>query len=148
MLTAIARRVTKNIRELEGALTRVLAFASLTGRRVSPDLVRETLHDMDSGDTPITIDHIQREVCEAFGLTVTELCSQRRTQEVVHPRQIAMYLCRELTDLSLPRIGEHFGGRDHTTVLYAVNKITQKLREDRTEYNLVRDLLARLKRGA
>jgi chromosomal replication initiator protein len=59
-----------------------------------------------------------------------------------------MYLCRELTDLSLPRIGEHFGGRDHTTVLYAVNKITQKLREDRTEYNLVRDLLTRLKRGS
>jgi chromosomal replication initiator protein len=148
VLTAIARRVTKNIRELEGALTRVLAFASLTGRPVSPDLVRETLHDLDSGDAPITIDQIQREVAAAFGLTVAELCSQRRTQEVVHPRQIAMYLCRELTDLSLPRIGEHFGGRDHTTVLYAVNKITQKLREDRTEYNLVRDLHARLKRGA
>jgi chromosomal replication initiator protein len=148
VLTAIARRVTTNIRELEGALTRVLAFASLTGRRVSPDLVRETLHDLDSADAPITIDTIQREVAAAFGLSVAELCSQRRTQEVVHPRQIAMYLCRELTDLSLPRIGEHFGGRDHTTVLYAVNKITQKLREDRTEYNLVRDLLARLKRGA
>jgi chromosomal replication initiator protein len=147
VLTAIARRVTSNIRELEGALTRVLAFASLTGRPLSGDLVRETLHDAVNGDGPVSIDSIQRVVATSFGVSVADLCSPRRSQDIVHPRQIAMYLCRELTDASLPRIGDSFGGRDHTTVLYAVNKITQKLREDRVELNLVNELIARLKRA-
>jgi chromosomal replication initiator protein len=147
VLTAIARRVTSNIRELEGALTRVLAFASLTGRPLSGDLVRETLHDAVNGDEPVSIESIQRVVATSFGVSVADLCSPRRSQDIVHPRQIAMYLCRELTDASLPRIGDSFGGRDHTTVLYAVNKITQKLREDRVELNLVNELIARLKRA-
>jgi chromosomal replication initiator protein len=146
VLTAIARRVTSNIRELEGALTRVLAFASLTGRPLTPELVRETLHDLDDSDVLVTVDAIQEVVASSFGLTIADLCSPRRSQEIVHPRQIAMYLSRELTDSSLPKIGERFGGRDHTTVLYAVNKITQRLREDRLEYNLVHELIARIKR--
>jgi chromosomal replication initiator protein len=87
-------------------------------------------------------------VADSFGITLVDLCSQKRSQAIVHPRQIAMYLARELTDASLPRIGQHFGGRDHTTVLYAINRIAQRIKEDRLEYNLVRDLLARAKRGA
>jgi chromosomal replication initiator protein len=94
----------------------------------------------------VAIPTIQEVVAGAFRMTVSDLCSPRRSQDVVYPRQIAMYLCRELTDSSLPRIGECFGGRDHTTVLYAVNKIAQRLREDRQAFNLVQDLTVRVKR--
>ena len=123
VLTTIAQRVTTNIRELEGALTRVLAFASLTGRPVSPELVREVLHDLEGSLGAPSIDAIQALVAETFGISVAELCSARRSQAVVHPRQIAMYLTPRADEPSLPAIGRAFGGRDHTTVLYAVNRI-------------------------
>ena len=143
--TEVARRVTSNVRELEGALTRVLAFASLTGRPVSLELAREVLHDLDPGDATVTIERIQQLVCETFGVSEPDLCSPRRTQVLVHPRQIAMYLCRELTSASLPAIGRAFGGRDHTTVHYAVNRIAERMGQDRQEYNLVNELLAQAK---
>jgi chromosomal replication initiator protein len=143
--TEVARRVTSNVRELEGALTRVLAFASLTGRPVSLELVREVLHDLDPGDATVTIERIQELVCKTFGVSEPDLCSPRRTQVLVHPRQIAMYLCRELTSASLPAIGRAFGGRDHTTVHYAVNRIAERMGQDRQEYNLVNELLAQAK---
>ena len=148
LLAAIARRVPTNIRELEGALTRVLAYASLTGRPASAALVRETLRDLPDADTPVSVATIKQVVSEAFGIPVLELESPKRSQVVVAPRQLAMYLCRELTDATLPAIGREFGGRDHTTVLYAVQKISNRLHHDRREYDQVDDLIRRIKRHA
>ena len=148
LLPAIARRVPTNIRELEGALTRVLAYASLTGRPASAALVRETLRDLPDADTPVSVATIKQVVSEAFGIPVPELESAKRSQNVVAPRQLAMYLCRELTDATLPAIGREFGGRDHTTVLYAVKKIAHRLHHDRREYDQVDDLIRRIKRHA
>jgi chromosomal replication initiator protein len=148
LLPAIARRVPTNIRELEGALTRVLAYASLTGRPASAALVRETLRDLPDADRPVSVATIKQVVSEAFGIPVPELESAKRSQVVVAPRQLAMYLCRELTDATLPAIGREFGGRDHTTVLYAVQKITRRLHHDRREYDQVDDLIRRIKRYA
>ena len=148
VLTFIAGRVTTNIRELEGALTRVVAFSSLTGLPLDVDLAEQVLRDLfpSSGDLPeVTIGRIQEAVCDRFSLTVPELISQRRSQAVAYPRQVAMYLSRELTDASLPKIGKEFGGRDHTTVLHANAKITRMIKEDRAVYNLVQDLTARIK---
>lgn len=149
VLTFIAGRVSTNIRELEGALTRVVAFSSLTGLPLTVDLAEQVLRDLfpSTGDVPevITIAGIQEEVCERFGLTVEELCSPKRSQAVTYPRHVAMYLSRELTDASLPKIGMEFGGRDHTTVIHATTKITRLISEDRSVYNLVQDLTARIK---
>jgi chromosomal replication initiator protein len=148
VLTFIAGRVSTNIRELEGALTRVVAFSSLTGLALDVDLAEQVLRDLfpNSGDIPeVTIARIQDAVCERFSLTVQELVSPRRSQAVAYPRQVAMYLSRELTDSSLPKIGKEFGGRDHTTVLHANAKITRMISEDRAVYNLVQDLTARIK---
>jgi chromosomal replication initiator protein len=148
VLTFIAGRVSTNIRELEGALTRVVAFSSLTGLELDVELAEQVLRDLfpNSGDLPdVTIARIQEAVCDRFSLTVQELVSPRRSQAVAYPRQVAMYLSRELTDASLPKIGKEFGGRDHTTVLHANAKITRMISEDRAVYNLVQDLTARIK---
>jgi chromosomal replication initiator protein len=149
VLTHIASRVTTNIRELEGALTRVVAFASLTGRRMDVELAQDVLRDVfpQGEPTVVTIERIQELVCDRFGVTLGELTSERRSQSIVYPRQVAMYLSRELTDSSLPKIGREFGGRDHTTVMHATTKISRLIREDRTVYNLVQELTARVKQG-
>jgi chromosomal replication initiator protein len=148
VLTFIAGRVSTNIRELEGALTRVVAFSSLTGLALTVDLAEQVLRDLfPHGEAvpAVTIGRIQEAVSDRFGLSVTELCSARRSQSVAYPRQVAMYLSRELTDASLPKIGKEFGGRDHTTVIHATSKITRLISEDRSVYNLVQDLTARIK---
>ena len=97
------------------------------------------------GTSDVTIGTIQEAVSERFGLSIPELCSPRRSQAVAYPRQVAMYLSRELTDASLPKIGKEFGGRDHTTVMHANAKITRLISEDRSVYNLVQDLTTRIK---
>jgi chromosomal replication initiator protein len=147
ILTFIASRVSTNIRELEGALTRVVAFSSLTGRSLSVELAQDVLKDsFPQGEgTQISIDRIQELVCERFGVTHAELTGDRRSQNIVYPRQVAMYLSRELTDSSLPKIGKEFGGRDHTTVIHATSKIARLIREDRSVYNLVQELTARVR---
>jgi chromosomal replication initiator protein len=147
VLTFIAGLISTNIRELEGALTRVVAFSSLTGRAMSVELAREVLKDVfPAGESAqVSIERIQSTVAERFNLSVTELCGDKRSQNIVYPRQVAMYLSRELTDSSLPKIGKHFGGRDHTTVIHAYSKIDRMIREDRSVYNLVQDLTARIK---
>jgi len=148
VLTFIAGRVSSNIRELEGALTRVVAFSSLTDRPMTVELAEHVLKDVfpqGSAAPEVTIPRIQEAVSDRFGLSITELCSQRRSQAVAYPRQVAMYLSRELTDASLPKIGKEFGGRDHTTVIHATTKITRLISEDRSVYNLVQDLTARIK---
>ena len=147
LLTFIASRVSTNIRELEGALTRVVAFSSLTGRPLSVELAQDVLKDVfpQGESAQISIDRIQELVCERFGVTHDELTGDRRSQNIVYPRQVAMYLARELTDSSLPKIGKEFGGRDHTTVIHATSKIARLIREDRSVYNLVQELTARVR---
>ena len=147
VLTFIASRVSTNIRELEGALTRVVAFSSLTGRAMSVELAQDVLKDVfPQGEAAeVSIKRIQELVAERFSLSHEELCGDKRSQNIVYPRQVAMYLSRELTDSSLPKIGKEFGGRDHTTVIHATSKIARLIREDRSVYNLVQELTARVK---
>jgi len=147
VLTFIASRVSTNIRELEGALTRVVAFSSLTGRPMSVELAQDVLKDVfPQGEAAeVSIKRIQDLVAERFNLSLEELCGDKRSQNIVYPRQVAMYLSRELTDSSLPKIGKEFGGRDHTTVIHATSKIARLIREDRSVYNLVQELTARVK---
>jgi chromosomal replication initiator protein len=147
VLTFIAGRISTNIRELEGALTRVVAFSSLTGRAMSVELAQDVLKDVfPQGEVAqVSIQRIQEAVSERFGLSLSELCGDKRSQNIVYPRQGAMYLSRELTDSSLPRIGREFGGRDHTTVIHATSKIARLIREDRSVYNLVQELTAQIK---
>jgi chromosomal replication initiator protein len=149
VLTFIAGRVSTNIRELEGALTRVVAFSSLTGRPMTVDLAEDVLKDVfPQGEAQeVSIEHIQTTVSDRFSLSMEELCGDRRSQNIVYPRQVAMYLSRELTDASLPKIGREFGGRDHTTVIHATSKIARLIREDRSVYNLVQELTARIKQA-
>jgi chromosomal replication initiator protein len=150
VLTFIASRVSSNIRELEGALTRVVAFSSLTDRAMTVELAEQVLKDVfpQGEEAPeVTIPRIQEAVSERFGVTLDELVSPRRSQSVAYPRQVAMYLSRELTDSSLPKIGKEFGGRDHTTVMHATSKITRMISEDRSVYNLVQELTARIKQA-
>ena len=147
VMTFIAGRVSSNIRELEGALTRVVAFSSLTGRPMTVELAQDVLRDVfPQGEAAqVSIKRIQDLVAERFSLSLEELCGDRRSQNIVYPRQVAMYLSRELTDSSLPKIGREFGGRDHTTVIHATVKIARLIREDRSVYNLVQELTARVK---
>src|ERR671919_340093 len=147
VLTFIASRTATNIRELEGALTRVVAFSSLTARPMTVELAQEVLKDVfPQGEMPeISVEQIQQTVVDRFDMSLQELTGDRRSQSIVYPRQVAMYLCRELTDSSLPKIGKKFGGRDHTTVIHATSKIAKLIKEDRNVYNLVQELTARIK---
>ena len=147
VMTFIASRISSNIRELEGALTRVVAFASLTGRPMTVDLAQDVLKDVfPQGEAAqVSIKRIQETVSERFSLSLEELKGDKRSQNIVYPRQVAMYLSRELTDSSLPKIGKEFGGRDHTTVIHATSKIARLIKEDRSVWNLVQELTARVK---
>lgn len=138
----IATKIKSNIRELEGALIRIIAYSSLTNREVTVDLATEALKDIISKKQGkhITIDSIQDIVASYFNLRIEDLKSQRRTRNVAYPRQIAMYLSRKLTDMSLPKIGEEFGGRDHTTVIHAYEKISGNLKTDDSLQHTVNDL--------
>ncbi|RMI42132.1 chromosomal replication initiator protein DnaA [Streptomyces triticirhizae] len=151
VLEFIASRISRNIRELEGALIRVTAFASLNRQPVDLGLTEIVLKDLIPGGedaTPeITADAITSAVADYFGLTIEDLAGSSRSRILVTARQIAMYLCRELTDLSLPKIGQHFGGRDHTTVMHADRKIRALMAERRSIYNQVTELTNRIKNG-
>jgi chromosomal replication initiator protein len=142
VLALIAERFSSNIRELEGALLRVVAFSSVTGHAVDLDLANSVLKDIfpERSIKPISISVIQQEVCKFYGISKSELIGGKRTQAIAFPRQIAMYLARELTDYSLPKIGSEFGGRDHTTVLYANTKIQSLMNEQRDVYNQIQQL--------
>jgi len=129
----LARRISANVRELEGALNRVVAYALLTGRAIDMEFTQETLADLlRATQRRITIDEIQRRVCDHYRIKHSEMSSARRAREVARPRQIAMYLAKQLTPRSLPEIGRRFGGRDHTTVIHAVRQI-EKLRQTDAE---------------
>lgn len=141
VMSAIAAKIQSNIRELEGALIRVAAYASLENKTIDSDFIEEVLKDLIPNSPPkeITINLIQQCCAEFFNLKVDDLKAKKRTRNVAWPRQIAMYLSRELTDASLPKIGEEFGGRDHTTVLHAYEKVAQQLEQDK---NLVKTINA------
>ena len=125
----IAKNVKSNIRELEGALTRVMAFSSLTKKDISLEVAVEALKDILTSYTTeeINVTKIKRSVSKVYGIKMEDFNSKKRTRAIAYPRQIAMYLSRELTDLSLPKIGEEFGGRDHTTVIHAYDKISKEI---------------------
>jgi chromosomal replication initiator protein len=141
----IAKKLRSNVRELEGALNRVIANANFTGRPISIDFVKEALRDLLAlQDKLVTIDNIQRTVAEYYRIRVSDLLSKRRSRSIARPRQVAMALSKELTNHSLPEIGDAFGGRDHTTVLHACRKI-KSLRDESHEIkedyqNLIRTL--------
>ena len=147
VLEYIASKISSNIRELEGALIRVTAFANLNRQPVTLDLAEVVLRDLIPSEQPaqITVSTIMGETAKYFGLTIDDLCSSSRSRQLVQARQIAMYLCRELTELSLPKIGQHFGGRDHTTVMHADRKIRELMGERRAIYNQVTELTNRIK---
>src|SRR5215813_9944745 len=127
----IARRIKANIREIEGSLTRMIAFCSLTGREMSIDLAHDVLADLwGEEERIVTIDHIQRKTAEFFAVKLSDMRAKNRTKAVAFPRQIAMYLARQLTHSSLAEVGRAFGGKDHTTVIHAVEKIESLLQED------------------
>jgi chromosomal replication initiator protein len=146
-LEFIASKISTNIRELEGALIRVTAFASLNRQPVDLALAEIVLKDLipDNVDPEITSATIMAQTAAYFGLSLDELCGSSRSRVLVNARQIAMYLCRELTDLSLPKIGQQFGGRDHTTVMHADRKVRSLMAERRSIYNQVTELTNRIK---
>jgi len=147
VLEFIASKISTNIRELEGALIRVTAFASLNRQMVDLGLAEIVLKDLIPNDqgSQITSATIMAQTAAYFGLTIEDLCSTSRSRVLVNARQIAMYLCRELTELSLPKIGQQFGGRDHTTVMHADKKIRELMAERRSIYNQVTELTNRIR---
>jgi chromosomal replication initiator protein len=150
VLEFIASKIQTNIRELEGALIRVTAFASLNRQPVDLTLAEIVLKDLipEGAEPEINAAVIIAQTAAYFGLSIDDLCGSSRSRVLVTARQIAMYLCRELTDLSLPKIGQQFGGRDHTTVMHADRKIRQLMAERRSVYNQVRELTNRIKQQA
>jgi len=150
VLDFIATHVKDNIRELEGALIRVTAFASLNHQPMSRELAEQVLSDIVSADEPrrITPQDILEATSETFGFSVEELCGPNRRRPLVTARQVSMYVFRELTDFSYPAIGREFGGRDHSTVMHAVDKITAMMRERHQIYNQVTGLIVRIKSGS
>jgi chromosomal replication initiator protein len=145
----IAQRIQSNIRELEGALVRVVAYATLTRATITVELAAEILKELlpSGSGRPLSIPVIQKAVAEHWSLRVEEMRAKRRTKGVAFPRQIAMYLSRELTDASLPRIGEEFGGRDHTTVMHACDRVKEEIARDSQLAARIKKLVETLQTG-
>jgi chromosomal replication initiator protein len=144
VLEFLAHRITTNVRVLEGALTRLFAFSSLVGREISMDLVQDCLADiLRSSDRRVTVEEIQRKVAEHYNIRLSDMIGPKRVRTIARPRQIAMFLSKELTSRSLPDIGRRFGGRDHTTIMHGVRKV-EELREADTQLSEDIDLLRRL----
>ncbi len=147
VMTFVASKVSTNIRELEGALVRILAYSSLYGRPVDVALAEEVLKDIlaDPAYREIPVELIQHEVCRYFGISKGDLVGASRLRAFAYPRQVAMYLCRELTDQSLPKIGRAFGGRDHSTVKHATAKIANLINSDRDVFNQIHEITYHIK---
>ncbi len=142
----IASHIKTNIRELEGSLTRLGAFSSLTGEPITIEFARKVLGDiLDEKQKMITVDEIQKVVADRFHIKISELKAKKRTKTLVYPRQISMHLCRELTDLSFPEIGKHFGGKDHSTVIHACRHIQQMIESDPQAKEIITDLIKKIK---
>lgn len=148
VLELIAENVSDNIRELEGALTRVTAYAVLTNQNINLEMAADVLQDLlpSQEARPLTTDEILATTADSFGFTISDLTGPSRRQPLARSRQVAMYLCRDLTDLSLPKIGSVFGGRDHTTVIHSVDKIKKLMQTDQQIFNLVTALSQNLRK--
>ncbi|MFW5998421.1 MAG: chromosomal replication initiator protein DnaA [bacterium] len=145
----IANKIQSNIRELEGALVKVIAYSSLVNKEIDMDLAQEALKDLvtkNQESKEITIDLIKKVVANYYNIKLENMISKKRTQKIAFPRQIAMYLARELTDSSLPQIGEEFGGRDHTTVIHSYKKIEKKYEEERDFRNTIKNIKEKIKK--
>jgi len=147
ILSYIAERITSNIRELEGALTRVVAFASLTGSNPDLDLVKSVLKDIlpEDKEYSVSVQIIIKTVSKYFSIPISAIVGSKRSQLISHARQISMYLSREMTSNSLPKIGKSFGNRDHTTVIYAINKIAKLINKDKNVYRQVQELTNKIR---
>ncbi|MQA99573.1 MAG: chromosomal replication initiator protein DnaA [Actinobacteria bacterium] len=150
VMSFIAGRIQTNIRELEGALIRVAAYASLNRTDISVELAQNVLQSLfpDQGEARVTPDLVISIAADYFSVTMEEIRSASRSRPLVTARQMAMYLCRELTDLSLPKIGEYFGGRDHSTVVHAAKKVRKEMQEQQSAFEQVRELTARIRQRA
>lgn len=144
----IANNIQSNIRELEGALIKIVAYSSLTGKSITEELAEEALKDLVNTNKKkeITVDLIKDMVSKEFNIRIDDFDSKKRTREIAFPRQVAMYLTRELTDLSLPKIGDEFGGRDHTTVIHAYDKITNDIKNDMSLKIKIEKIIEELKK--
>jgi chromosomal replication initiator protein len=144
VLEFLAHKITSNVRELEGALNRLVAYANLVGRQITLETAQDVLHDLlRANDRRVTIEEIQKRVAEHFNMKLSEMHSARRSRAIARPRQVAMYLAKQLTSRSLPEIGRKFGGRDHTTVMHAVKKVDE-LRQSDTNFAEDVELLRRM----
>jgi chromosomal replication initiator protein len=144
VLEFLAHKIVANVRELEGSLNRIVAHATLVGRAISLEGAQEVLHDiLRASDRRVTIEEIQKKVAEHFAIRLADMHSPRRARAVARPRQVAMYLAKQLTSRSLPEIGRKFGGRDHTTVMHAVRKI-EELRGSDSAFSEDIELLRRM----
>ena len=142
----LASKVKSNVRELEGCLIRLGAQASLTGRPIDIEMAKSILRDLiEEDEKPITVDHIQKIVCDYFGIKMIDMKAKKRTKEVALPRQIAMYLTKQLTEMSLSDIGKGFGGKDHATVIYACKQIEEKRAKDEVFNRMTENLLRKIK---
>jgi len=146
VLYFLAENIRSNIRELEGGLIRLVAFSKMFGKSVSVDLAKEVLKGMlKEGSKKVNVDHIQKKVAAYFNIAHEDMKAKKRTQTLAYPRQIAMYLSREMTDLSLPEIGAYFGGRDHTTVIHACTKIEKAIKDSEDVHTLIEHLISVIK---
>jgi chromosomal replication initiator protein len=148
ILHFIATQIPSNVREMEGALTRIVAYASLLKTDITLSIASNVIKDMVGikQEKPLSISHIKGKVCDYFRYTDVEMCSKNRTKELVYARQIAMYLARELTNVSLPKIGENFGNRDHSTVMHACDKIRALIASDTNTQNIVNLIISEIKK--
>ncbi len=141
VIGVIAEKIQSNIRELEGAFIRVIAYANLTGQKINRELAKEVLKDVfSSKDRPVTPELVKKHVCKHFNIKQADMESSKRSRNLAFPRQIAMYICRDMTDLSLPKIGESFGNRDHTTVLHACEKISGEIKSNESLRDVVKEI--------
>ena len=141
VIGVIAEKIQSNIRELEGAFIRVIAYANLTNQKITRDLAKEVLKDVfSSKDKPVTPAVIKNQICKHFNIKQVDLESSKRSRNLSFPRQIAMYICRDMTNLSLPKIGEAFGNRDHTTVLHACEKITNEMKMNSSLKDVIKEI--------
>jgi chromosomal replication initiator protein len=146
VINFLAQKIKSNIRELEGSLIRLAALSSLTGEKINVETTRKLLKDIITDDTrPVTIEFIQKIVCEFYNISLADIKARKRTREIAIPRQVAMYLCKQLTNVSLQDIGNAFGGKDHATVLYACRQIEERRGKDETINRMMENLIQKIK---
>ena len=145
VLEFLANRITSNIREIEGAFNRIVAHATLVGREITIESCREVLSDLlRANNRRVSVDEIQKKVAHHFNIKIADMFSARRSRQIARPRQIAMYLAKNLTSMSYPEIGKRFGNRDHTTIMHAVRKVEELMEQDAglcDDVNLLKSLL-------